>query len=323
MSFQGKEKNFSFHIVGNKQVQVAVVVMGIKLSGKEGSWVLDCLKARIPLYKSGAAIVHEVCAMYATFYAMRAKIMKGGFEEIKNKVSGMNCAIHDDEFVITLVCAPNLTAVRKNAGLMVKFLNVDKVAGLYAEFMKVLGLRTNRDEFDYVADSLAKSVKDRVEIVVTGKLGTVDKAKAENFFKVVAGKMPDFSTSKGSKPSTPDLSSGDRAPTEHPFSHHHISAPGVEGLLLKKYLESGNVDCVMSGGKIYFGNEKHLKMAQKMADSARIKRFVGDKLKKFVDVKAVLIYLAAVNSATSTKDLIGASSVTSGDLSKYMEKHLK
>ncbi|ARA71888.1 hypothetical protein BNJ_00045 [Kaumoebavirus] len=318
MSFQGKEKNFSFHIVGNKQVQVAVVVMGIKLSGKDGSWVLDCLKARIPLYKTGAAIVHEVCAMYATFYAMRAKIMKGGFEEIKNKVSGMNCAVHDDEFVITLVCAPNLTAARKNAGLMVKYLNVDKVAGLYAEFMKVLDLKGRREEYEYVADTLSKSIKDKVEIVVTGKLGSVDKEKADGFFKMVSGKMPDLSTGKGSKPEKLEVVAG-----EHPFTHHHLSAPGVEGLLLKKYLESGNVDCVLSGGKIYFGNEKHLKMAQKMADVARIKRFVGDKLKKFVDVKAVLIYLAAVNGATTTKDLIGASSVTSGDLAKYMEKHLK
>jgi hypothetical protein len=88
----------------------------------------------------------------------------------KSKVASVTCGSANGKFYISYTTKGVASAVRKSLGIVLKCLVPEKVFSTYSRFIKQHGGSADRSVFNFVADEVTKSIKDKVQCLVVGNI---------------------------------------------------------------------------------------------------------------------------------------------------------
>lgn len=112
----------------------------------------------------------EACLCYALFLVIKNALCGDPLATARSKVGDVNCGSHNDWFFISWKIKGTGSAVRKSLGIVLKMLAPSKYFSVYSHCVKELNGKVNRDNFNYVADELNKSIKNLVHCGVVGNI---------------------------------------------------------------------------------------------------------------------------------------------------------
>ena len=137
---------------------------------------------------------------YALFEAIRDKFIGSPLELSRSRVSRVDCDCINGKLTISWNTQGTFSMLRKTLGLALTTLDPAKLYSRYAENIKLLGGKNDRDVFNYLASELSAVIKKEVKIVAVGKI-KMDAAKLKELLNAIEKKQPDMTTlPKGIKP---------------------------------------------------------------------------------------------------------------------------
>lgn len=233
-----------------------VVSIGIKVEDAN-CCVLNKLKTQIPCTcEKLASGSHITALLFAMYNQVMVSLTKTAVDEISNKIISSTCNVVGDEFVISIVCSPQLGAVRR----VVKKSLINLCPSnynYYANNMTLLNAKTNRDNYDYCVIQVEKAIKAAVNVSITGKLFLSDSAKDQ---------MDKISKDASTYVEVGSTAGAKKAPfEEEPHEHmscedayESIKITGMPAVMLKRLIEQttnlaivqkSNMLCVYTHGK--------------------------------------------------------------------------
>jgi hypothetical protein len=259
----------------------AAAAVSISFSAPEINWfVLQKLKGEKPCGCDTLASGSEYTALaYCVFDAVRDKLIGSPDAQMKSKTTCVSMGFCHGNFIISYVCQPSLTAVRKSLGLALSRMDAGKMYPRYQKYMRLLGGKPNRDEFDYCVAML--DVEPNIVICAKTDI-TKDKLKAIQ--EVVEKKLPE--QTKGPKGVKPESFSKDMGETEYPT----VSGDGVSSMFVLDFLDAIQVPALFDGKNIILYTKNKVP-----ADASKIERYTASSYGKLKDK----INQVAVFSATS------------------------
>ena len=93
----------------------------------------------------------------------------------KSKVGSVDCGSNGGQFFICWRVKGTGSAVRKSLGIAMRSLNPSKYYSVYDQCIRSIGKKSVRDNFNYVASSMTKSIKDELCCGVVGNIKTEKK----------------------------------------------------------------------------------------------------------------------------------------------------
>ncbi len=112
----------------------------------------------------------EACVCYAMYLNAHNELCGNPLAIAKSKVGSVDCGAHNGSFSICWKVKGTGSAVRKSIGIVLKCLQPYKVYSAYSQCLKLLNKKPIREEFNYVANALNKSLKDHVMCGVIGNI---------------------------------------------------------------------------------------------------------------------------------------------------------
>lgn len=221
------EKNIHVHFIPCRAVGDVTVLFGFDIGGEADSFVLEALKHRAPMYTNN--FIDNTAVLYTLYEQAKMKLMGAAIDNIKNKVTKVDCGVQGSEFLISVNCQANGTVIRKVVGIITKYLPPAKYYNKYVRNIRKLGVKPDKDAFGFSADKINKALSRKVNIIINGKVN-FDKPKLAAVAKKGVEKMliNDVEGGKTKRTIAP-------ASVEHKFKS--INCGGIEGVLAKKYLD--------------------------------------------------------------------------------------
>ena len=128
---------------------------------------------------------------YSLFKVVERKLAGSPLEVSKSKVGDVSCGYNGERFFISWQVQGTISATRKSLGLALACLNPSKVYSIYQDYSRAMMHVPNREQFNYAADEIGKSIRRGVICGVVGKI-KVDATKVKDMVEVVAKKLPDI-----------------------------------------------------------------------------------------------------------------------------------
>ena len=125
---------------------------------------------------------------YALFEAIRDKFIGSPLELARSRVSRVDCDSINGKFLISWNTQGSVSMLRKTIGLALSCLDPAKLYAKYAENMKLLGGKNDRDVFNYLANEMIDAIKKGIKVDVVGKIN-VDAAKLKDLLAKVDNKQ--------------------------------------------------------------------------------------------------------------------------------------
>lgn len=223
---------------------------------------------------------------YALFEAIRDKFIGSPLELSKSRVSRVDCDSINGKFIITWNTQGSISMIRKTIGLALSTLDPAKLYSKYAENIKLLGGKNDRDVFNYCANEMLTAIKKIVKISVVGKI-KIDMPKMKDLITKVDKKMPKPTTiPKGTKP--------DKHADEL-CNYPHIKVSGIAAVVVADYIrsKSGGMGVDVYTGRVVVYNKSWTTKQSSLKKADRIKDYVRQKYEKLgKDFACVLAYMA-------------------------------
>lgn len=310
--------HIKFKTIPTKLAKSAVVVVGVKfpsgcyftLQGlKHGSW-----KCGEQPYSSAF--------LYGVYQYVHAKLFATYADELNSQISGLDCNYQNGEFTLTAKCTGTVSGIRRVIAGVLKTLVPRLSYPIYKDAIKNLEehcsvkLTTDKKHFVYLAEQMTKALKSNIVILIGGR-AMFSKDQFTKMTEAVSKKL-NLGEVKGEKqnPNEKNVCIGNKL----------LAAPGLNGVLAKRYIESVlGIQVYLVNGNIY-GPERYKAALKKLNDDSRVTRHVGSKYKKYKDdLSAALIYLAMANNLLDTADLIkcSKSNVTGSSIVANIKSALK
>ena len=225
---------------------------------------------------------------YALFEVIRDKLVGSPLELIRSRVSRISCDSLNGKFLISWNTQGSFTTLRKTIGLVLSTFDPMKLYSKYAENMKLLGGKNDRDVFNSKANEMISAIKKNVKFVVCGKI-KVDAAKLKELLAQVEKKMPDMDTPAAKEMEKPP------AHPDHKCEYPHIKVSGIALVAIADYIRSKSggmgIEIIDDGITVYNHSWKTKQSA--LSKSDRIKDYVRQKYEKLGDdFPCVFAYMA-------------------------------
>jgi len=241
----------------------------------------------------------EAALAFALYRAIKEKLMGSPLEVARCKVDHVSCAAHENNFVISWNTQGTGSALRKTIGVVLKALQPNALFSKYGYNMKILGGKTDRAEFNYLANKMIEGITKSIHFVAIGKI------KADSDFssllKTAANKYVASSKSPASECT---------APAKHPEYKQDFPkvncSDGVAAIIVADYIHHQGFGIRICGKSItiYSGAWNSKRDALKKKD--RIGAYVGSKYSKLKDHAGLfLAYMANSTSMGSGSAVLG------------------
>jgi hypothetical protein len=228
----------------------------------------------------------SACVAYALFENIRDSFVGTPLDIVRTRVSRVDCDCINGKFVITWNCQGTGSALRKTMGLYLKHLDPAKLYSKYAENIKLLGGKSDRDVFNYFASEMAAAINNVIKFAVVGKIN-IDADKLKELVSKAHNKQATI-TKLPKEVSKPDKHS------DFVQEYPHIKVKGIAAAAIADYIKS------KSGGMgvsvftdmlvVYNHSWKTKQTALKSAD--KIKDFISQKYAKIgADFYNVFAYM--------------------------------
>lgn len=311
---ESKLKNLTLLCGMCKKTPDIAVIMGIHYNCSKIN--LIHLKSNNPTTEllNGA---EESALGYALFETIRDKFIGSPLELSRSRVSRVDCDALNGKFLVSWNTQGSLSMLRKTISLALSSLDPAKLYSKYAENMKLLGGKSDRDVFNYLASEMMDSIKKEVKFVVVGKI-KVDSTKLKVLLGKVEKKQPKISTvPKGSKPPKH---------ADFPCDYPHVKVSGIAAVVIADYIKSksGGMGVDVYDGKVVVYN-KSWDTKKKSLKGIRAKDYVRQKYEKLKDdFSCVLAYLAITQGYADccTVSQIVKTNPTASSMVTLMQKSL-
>lgn len=216
---------------------------------------------------------------FSIFETIREKMVGSALETMKLRVSKINCSTNGERFVMSWNTQGTVSNMRRTCTLALSSLNPDKMFSKYMENVKLLGLSSNRDEFEYVADQMIAGLKKEIAIMVIGKIN-IKEDVLKDTVKTIHSKLK-LSAKQGTVVKGIPKSSNDSGHSETPS----IPIKGVAGYLVMDYIlhKSNGMGADFSGKDVFIYNKSWETKKKQMDSSDKISDYVDKKYGKLDD----------------------------------------
>jgi hypothetical protein len=279
---ESKLKNLVLNVGMCKKVPDIAVLMGIPYVCSKIN--LINLKTNNPS-KELLTGVESSCIAYALYETVRDKFVGSPLELTKSRVSRVECDSINNKFLISWNTQGSVSMLRKTIGLALSTMDPAKLYSKYAENCKLMGVKSDRNVFNYLANEMIDATKKAITIDVVGKI-KVDSAKLKDLLSKVVKKQPKQTTiPKGSKP--PKY-------IDYVCGYPHVNVSGIAAVVVADYIKSksGGMGVEVYTGKVVVYNNSW-ETKKKALGGQRVKDYVRQKYEKLKgDFAFVLAYLA-------------------------------
>jgi hypothetical protein len=268
-----KHKNVSVRVMATKKVSDICVVMDIPF---KCCWCcLNCLKHNDSIENKASKYVEHSALAYAVLESVRDKLNGSPLETMKLRVSQVSCSSGGGKFVISWNTQGTLSNLRRTSAAVLSCLTPHKMYAKYVENMKMLGLSTNKGEFNKSVSNMIAAINSSVCIVAVGKIN-ITKEKLAAMTKVLAKKVP--------AQKTPPVKSQQNF-EEHgvyEIAYPTVSVTGFGGYLLVDYImsKSGGMAAAFTGSSVIIYNRAWETKKKQLALPEKINDYVEKKYKK-------------------------------------------
>ena len=274
-------KNIELNLVSCKKVADIAVIMGIPL--KVNKCCLNKLRCNNPSEKLYTG--SESAAMgYALYELVKEKMMGSPLEIAKSKVSRISCNALNGKFLLSWNTS-GFSGLRKTISLVLSCLSAPKLYSKYAENMKLIGGKSDRDVFNTLSNEMTDAIKKSIKFNVVGKI-KVDNVKLKDLLMKVEPKLPKQETLKGTK-SVPKYE-------EHSQIYPTIKASGIPAIAIADYIraKSGGMSVDVCNNYILVYNKNADTKINQLKKKDRIKDYVKKYEKLKDEFYCVFAYMA-------------------------------
>lgn len=314
-----KSSNLHIHVVPTKLAKSASVMVGMKFpSGCHDTLQgLECGSCKCTESPLSSAF------LYALYLVVNATIKKTYADELNSQVTQLSCNYQNGEFAIIASCTGTVSGVRKALCGIMKGLNPAKIYPAYKHAVKLLSemsgvkLSSDRNVFNYLANTMNNSLESSVKVLVSGKA----LFKKEQLETVGASCLSKLRISKVEGDKTDP-----KEKNVHGTEDCLVKCKGFSGVLVKRYIESSLGVQLSLIDDCLHGSASYKNAIDKLKDTERIKRHVGTKYNKFKDdLGNALVFLATVNGLGDVNTLVAYSKtkVTGASIVKDISACLK
>ena len=278
-------KNINITVCECRKMPDIAILMGIDY---------DCCKTSLMNLKTNNP-PSDVCngaegaaVGFALYELIRDKLVGSPLEIIRSRVSRTDCDSINGRFLISWNTQGSFTTLRKTIGLVLSTLDPLKLYSKYAENMKLLGGKNDRNVFNSKANEMIGAIKKNVHFVVCGKI-KVDAAKIKDMLSQVEKKMPKMETPSAKEMEKPP--SHDEPKSDYPS----IKVSGIAAVALADYIrsKSGGMGVEVFDGHIIIYNHSWKTKQTALSKADRIKDYVRQKYEKLGDdFYCVFAYMA-------------------------------
>lgn len=261
----------------------------------------------------------EAVLCYGLYLLVQQNLCGDPLAVSKSKVGSVGYTGHNGMFGINWKVKGTGSAVRKSIGIALKQLDPHKVASIYARDIKQAGGSNDRAVFNYVADSIASSIKSNLQCTVVGNVA-LDKEKLDLMVDVLSKKHGVSAVaSPKSKPSN-------HVECKH-SEHTSIAVTGWHSAVLADYIQfkvRGLVPLLYNKALILPLKEAQWDTIAKKIKSG-VKEYAQTKYGKVGDdLGAVFGYMTLSSSVLCAADVKAAinSKLSASSIESVISKHL-
>lgn len=246
--------------------------------------------------------IEESALAFALFKLVQEKLCGSPLEVARSKVDKVSCNIHNDTFVIATNTQGTGSALRKVIGLMLKCLAPNALFSRYSHFVKLLGGKAGRPEFNYVANQMITGLAKQIHFVVVGKI-KVD-ADFKGLLEVAAKKYVISSKSSAGESKMPEKRGEYK--TNWPILN---CSNGSAAIVLNDYISHQGFGTRLCGSKIIIFSNQWASKRDLLKKKDRITGYISTKYDKLDAPNLFLAYVANSNCLGSGSSILGLKSI--------------
>jgi hypothetical protein len=303
---QVTHKNIELNLTQCKKVADIAVIMGFHF--KVDNQCLNMLKCN-HTSDTNYNGMESASLGYALYELVKEKLVGSPLEISKSKVSRIDCKGLNGKFILTWNTS-GFSGLRKTLAVSLSCLAAPKLYSKYAENMKLLGCKSDRDVFNTVANQMTDAIKKSIKFGVIGKI-KVDEKKIKDLLTKVEPKLPKQEILKGLKAVPKYID-----PVQ---TYPQIKVTGVAAIAVADYItaKSGGMSVDVFDGYIVIYNKNADSKIKQLKNKNRIADYVKKYEKLKDDFHGMFGYMAIVKNladcctiATIIKTKPKASSMT-------------
>ena len=232
----------------------------------------------------------EAALAFSLFCAVKDKLMGSALDVARCKVDHVTCSAHENNFVISWNTQGTGSALRKSIGIALKALQPNALFSKYGYNMKILGSKTDRNEFNFVANKMIDGILKSIHFVAVGKI------KSDSDFKNLLSSAANKYTSSSKTPANKCLAPVKHAEYKQDFPKINCE-DGASAIIVADYIRHQGFGMRLSGKTIvvYSGSWNSKRDALKKKD--RIAAYVASKYSKLKENAGPFLAYAANSSA--------------------------
>jgi hypothetical protein len=284
-NMQVKHKNIELNLAQCKRVADIAVIMGFHF--KVDKQCLNMLKCNHPSDTNYNGM-ESASLGYALYELVKEKLAGSPLEIAKSKVSRISCNGLNGKFLLSWNTS-GFSGLRKTLAVALGCLSAPKLYSKYAENMKLLGGKSDREVFNTVANQMTDAIKKSIKFGVIGKI-KVDEPKIKDLLSKVEPKIPNQEILKGTKP-IPKY-------TDHIHSFPKVKASGIEAIAVADYIsaKSGGMSVDVFDGYVVVYNKNADTKIKQLKNKGRISDYVKKYEKLKDDFYGVFGYMAIIQN---------------------------
>ena len=284
------------------------VACGVSFKVKLDGCALNKLNNPLGCSDCFSAGSEEACLCFALYRLVKNKLCGDASSTKKSKVGNVSCSHHNNAFLISWNVKSTAAAIRISFMTVLSCLLPSKVYPIYAMLIKSLGGKPDKETYAYVANDVAKSIKDSLMCCVVGAIKTVKKVDD----KMVKVDIKPMLLQMHKKLNVTELTGPKSKPSNHTACSHknviNIKASGWQAVAAQEYIGiriPGTNPRVCSDGIMLYMPESQWETAKKKL-KAFIKTYVDAKYNKIApgEVSATLAYNALSSASLNTYDVL-------------------
>jgi len=278
---QINHKNIEINLAQCKRVADIAVIMGIQF--KVNKCCLNKLKCNNPSEKLHTG--SESASMgYALYELVKEKMTGSALEISKSKVSRISCNALNGKFLLSWNTS-GFSGLRKTLSLALGCLAAPKLYSKYAENMKLLGGKSDRDIFNTLSNEMTDAIKKNIKFSIVGKI-KVDESKIKDLLTKIESKIPKQELLKGLKP-VPKYE-------DHTQLYPTVKASGISAVAIADYIraKSGGMSVDVCDSYVLIYNKNADTKINQLKKKDRIKDYVKKYEKLKDEFYCVFAYMA-------------------------------
>lgn len=251
-----------------------------------------------PMYKG----LEESAIAFALFKLVQEKLCGSPLEVARTKVDHVCCNVHGDMFVISFNTQSTGSALRKTIGVVLKCLAPNTLFSRYSHFVKLLGGKASRPEFNYVANQMITGLTKNIHFVVVGKI------KADADFKTIleVASKKYVSSTKSNAGESKIAEKRSEHKTDWPILN---CTNGSNSIVINDYISHSGFGTRLCGNKITIFSNQWASKRDMLKKKDRINGYISTKYDKLESPNLFLAYVANGNCLGSGNSILGLKSI--------------